>query len=231
MFETIPQDRITHPWPGVHAVARELPFAAGHPPLSDENYCPDNAHLEIGPLSMEQCIEFLEAFRCYGQRAEEIKWKTAENGAIGQLTVFGVSIHIIDWVSWWLYPGARGIERYLGMLGDSRFPDIVKEHVPVATAEAGYVLIIHRKDFAGNFGGTELHGRFSSDIVEEVKRRAEQRDDVQRVVVEEADAYQTRVESEPDSARHAYFGRGMTHDFGDPLDVMQCRLVTRVEDV
>src|SRR5215831_991034 len=71
------------------------------------------------------------------------------------------------------------------------------EEVNALSDLLGYVLIVHRKGFRS----TEVHGRFSREIVEESARRVKQRDDVTRVVIEGAVSFQQRTERESDERR------------------------------
>jgi hypothetical protein len=80
-------------------------------------------------------------------------------------------------------------------------------------AESGYVLIVHRKGFRS----TEVHGRYSHDVLEEAKRRLERREDVQRVVIEDADAFQAR---EDDGSEHRPWYARLHDDFGEPVNVL-----------
>jgi hypothetical protein len=64
------------------------------------------------------------------------------------------------------------------------------------TAESGYVLIVHRKGYRS----THVHGRYGQDVVEEAKRRLVERDEydeIQRIEVQDAEAFQAHEENEP----------------------------------
>jgi hypothetical protein len=87
-----------------------------------------------------------------------------------------------------------------------------KELAETLGAESGYVLIVYRTPFKSS----EVRGRYTRSIVEEAKKRIEQWDDVQRVVIEEAFEFQARAEQKRKCPRD---------DWGFAVNVMQFPLV------
>jgi hypothetical protein len=82
-------------------------------------------------------------------------------------------------------------------------------------AESGYVLIVHRNGFRS----TEVHGRYSHYVVDEAVRRLKLREDVQRVIVEDAESFQRFEVAQPDNRR--------LHDgWGQPVDVLVFPIIT-----
>jgi hypothetical protein len=95
------------------------------------------------------------------------------------------------------------------------------------TAGSGYVLIVHRKGYRS----THVHGRYSHDIVEEAKRRLEQRDEydeIKRIEIQDAEAFQAH---EDDQLEHRPWHDRLHDDWGQPLNVLDFPLMTTLKEL